>query len=306
VIGSANIDFTVKAERLPRPGETVSGGELFIAYGGKGANQAVAAKRLGAEVRFIACLGRDEHGRRIASHLAEIGLPADRLIRIDEAATGVALLVVDKDGQNQIAVAPGANGYLTVNRIRDGEADIAWAEVLLLQLEVPIETVHWAWEQARRHGLPAILDPASFRPLPTEIFSLPDFITPNRGEAEALTGLRVRGISSARAAAERLQENGFRGVVITLGAKGAFCLNQDKRGRHFKAFSVEVLDTTAAGDAFNGALAVGLASGGTMEEAIPFASAAAALACTRRGAQESLPDRVHVDEFLESRRKKDV
>jgi ribokinase len=301
VIGSANLDLTVKAPRLPRAGETVSDGELLISHGGKGANQALAAKRLGAEVRFIACLGKDQFGDLIAEHLAAGGLPTDRFVRVAEAGTGVALIVVDQHGENQIAVAPGANRLLTVDRVRGRENDIAWADVLLLQLETPMETVHWALEHARRHRALTILNPAPFRPIPEEVVSLVDVLTPNEREAEALTGVSVNGLLDARAAAERLRMQGFRDVVITLGSQGAFCLGHQGDGEHFRAYAVEVVDTTAAGDAFNGALAYCLASGSALGEAILFANAAGALTCTRRGAQESLPDQSDVERFLRTR-----
>jgi ribokinase len=300
VIGSANLDLTIRTTRLPRPGETVSGGELLIAHGGKGANQAMAAKRLGAEVRFIACLGRDQFGTEIARHLSEAGFPEDRLVRTSDARTGVALIVVDQHGQNQIAVAPGANHALTVDLIRDREDDIAWADVLLLQLETPIETVHWALEHARSRHVLTILNPAPFRPIPDGIVPLLDVITPNEGEAEALSGLAVKGLAGAVEAGERLRRKGYRNVVITLGAEGAFYTGSDEEGAHVKGFPVEAVDTTGAGDAFSGALAYCLAGGSTIGEAIPFANAAAALTCTRRGAQESLPDRAEVDAFLHS------
>ena len=300
MIGSANVDLTVKTSRLPKPGETVSGGELLIAHGGKGANQAVAARRLGAEVRFTACLGLDAFGDQVAQHLADAGLPQDRFVRVSEARTGVALIVVDQSGQNQIAVAPGANRLLTVDRIRNREADIAWADVLLLQLETPLEVVHWALECARRHRVLTILNPAPFRPIPDENIPLIDLLTPNETEAQELTGIPVRGVDGALKAGGRLRSKGFRNVVITLGGEGAFCLGQDGDGEHFKGFAVEVVDTTGAGDAFSGALAYCLATGSTLAEALPFANAAAALACTRRGAQESLPGRSEVDQFLQS------
>lgn len=298
VIGSANLDFTVTADRLPAPGETVSGGELVISHGGKGANQAVAARKLGAEVRLIACLGQDQQGDGFARHLAEAGLPLDRIIRVPKAATGVALIVVDQRGENQIVVAPGANRLLTVDRIREREADIAWADVLLIQLEPPIETVRWALECARRHGVTTLVNPAPFCPLSRSMLDMIDVITPNQREAEALTGLPAGEVSFARGASEKLLALGVGNVIITLGAKGAYWLDRLRTGRHFRGFPARVVDTTAAGDAFNGGLAYGLASGRSVEESIPLASAMGALACTKAGAQESLPDRAQVDEFL--------
>jgi ribokinase len=260
----------------------------------------MAARRMGAEVRFTACLGLDAFGDQVAQHLADAGFPQDRLVRVSEARTGVALIVVDQHGQNQIAVAPGANHLLTVDRVRDRDTDIAWADLLLLQLETPLESVQWALECARSHRVLTILNPAPFRPIPERLIPLVDVLTPNEGEAEALTGVSVQGVTNAREAAKRLRGLGFKNIVITLGGQGAFALGVDEEGTHVKGFTVTVVDTTAAGDAFSGALAVSLAEGSTLGEAVAFANAAGALACTKRGAQESLPDRSEVDHFLRS------
>lgn len=302
VIGSANLDFTVAVERLPRPGETVSEGELLIAHGGKGANQAVAARRLGAEVRLIASLGRDAMGDRIAARLAEDGIPPEGLVRTDRAATGVALIVVDRQGRNQIAVAPGANRALAVAEIASRAEAIGWADVLLLQLETPLPIVRWALENARRLGKTTILNPAPARPLPDDLLALVDLLTPNESEAALLTGVPVRGLEGAETAARALLARGVRTVCVTLGAEGAL-LVEGARRLHAPAFSVQAVDTTAAGDAFNGALAAALAAGEALEDALELARAAAALACTRRGAQESLPGREEVLSFLNERRR---
>jgi len=301
VIGSANLDFTVAVERLPGPGETVSGGELLVAHGGKGANQAVAARRLGAEARLIACLGRDPMGDRIAAHLATAGIPAEGLLRTERAATGVALIHVDRQGRNQIAVAPGANRALEVADLAPRADAIGWADVLLLQLETPLPAVRWALENARRLGKTTILNPAPARSLDDGLLGLVDVLTPNESEATFLTGIAVRGLDGAEAAARALLARGARRVCVTLGADGALLVDAVRR-LHAPAFPVEAVDTTAAGDAFNGALATALASGERLDGALELANAAAALACTRRGAQESLPDREEVRAFLEARR----
>jgi ribokinase len=295
VIGSANVDFTVAVPRLPREGETVSGGELTIAFGGKGANQAVAARRLGGEVRLVACLGQDSFGDQIAEQLLAEGIPGDGLSRVRDAATGTAVIMVDGEGRNQIAVAPGANQRLDPARVT--LADLLWARVLLCQLETPLPTVLHALESARRLGRFTILNPAPSRQLPAEIFPLVDLLTPNEIEAVALTGVRIERLDDAADAGRRLLASGAGRVIVTLGGRGALLCDGDS-AVHFPAFPVRVVDSVAAGDAFNGALAVGLAAGGSLEEAIPLANAAGALACTRRGAQPSLPHRSEVEEFL--------
>lgn len=301
VIGSANLDFTVALPRLPRMGETVSAGTLLVNRGGKGANQAVAARRLGAEVRMIGCVGDDDSGGEIRRALRAQGIGVDGIATSSDAATGTALIFVDREGRNQIGVAPGANHRLTVEMARAGEDAIGWAEVLVSQLEVPVPVVRWALETARRHGVPTVLNPAPVQELSDELLSLVTYLTPNAGEVAALTGIEVRDLESGRQAAARLCERGAGTVIITLGEQGALVCD-GASAVHFEAFPVEVVDTTGAGDAFNGALAVGLAAGGSLEQVIPLASAAAALTCTRRGAQDALPDRADVERFLQSLR----
>ena len=301
VVGSANVDFTVALPRLPRVGETVSAGSLLVNRGGKGANQAVAARRLGADVRMIGCVGDDDSGGEIRRALLEQGIGADGLVTTPEAATGTALIFVDPQGRNQIGVAPGANHRLTVEMARRGEDAIAWAEVVLCQLEVPVPVVRWALETARRHGAITVLNPAPVQELSDELLSLVDYLTPNEGEATALTGTDVTDLDTVRRAAARLVERGAGAVVVTLGEQGALVCDGGS-AVHFEAFPVEAVDTTGAGDAFNGALAVGLAAGGSLEQVIPLASAAGALTCTRRGAQAALPTRADVERFLHSLR----
>ena len=301
VVGSANVDFTVALPRLPRVGETVSAGSLLVNRGGKGANQAVAARRLGADVRMIGCVGDDDSGGEIRRALLEQGIGADGLVTTPEAATGTALIFVDPQGRNQIGVAPGANHRLTVEMARRGEDAIAWAEVVLCQLEVPVPVVRWALETARQHGAITVLNPAPVQELSDELLSLVDYLTPNEGEATALTGTDVTDLDTVRRAAARLVERGAGAVVVTLGEQGALVCDGGS-AVHFEAFPVEAVDTTGAGDAFNGALAVGLAAGGSLEQVIPLASAAGALTCTRRGAQAALPTRADVERFLHSLR----
>ena len=301
MIGSANLDFTMALPRLPRLGETVAGGTLVVNQGGKGANQAVAARLLGAEVRMIGCVGQDDGGARIRQRLAQLGIGVDGLVSVPDAATGTALILVDPDGQNQIGVALGANDRLTVEMASTHEASIAWAEVVLCQLETPLPVVRWGLECAKRHGVTTILNPAPAQPLTDDLLALTDFLTPNETEVQTLSGLEVREVESAREAAQHLLARGARRVIVTLGGQGALACDSTA-ALHFPAFPVKVVDTTAAGDAFCGALAVGIAAGGTLEQAIPLAAAAGALACTKRGAQDSLPDRKDVERFLQSQR----
>ena len=299
VIGSANVDYTVGLSRLPNPGETVSGGTLLVNLGGKGANQAVAARRLGGEVRMIGCVGDDPDGRRIAESLAAAGIDVSGLTTAPDAATGTALIMVDAQGRNQIAVAPGANHRLTVEMTAPHAGSIAWADVVACQLETPLPVVRWALGEARRQQVTTILNPAPVQPLQAEILELVDYLTPNQHEAARLTGLNVDTLEDAGAAAARLCDAGAGVVLVTLGDRGVLACEGESMV-HFPAFPVEAVDTTAAGDAFNGALAVGLAAGGSLEQAIPLANAAAALACTKRGAQDSLPQRAEVEAFLRS------
>ena len=297
VVGSANVDFTVAAPRLPGLGETVTGGTLLVNHGGKGANQAVAARRLGAEVRFIACVGDDGSGREIRAALEAEGIGIAGVGVTGEAATGTALIVVDRQGRNQIAVAPGANWRLSLEHVRSRADDFAWAQVVVCQLETPLETLAWALEEARRRGVATVLNPAPVRDGLPDIWRFVDYLTPNEGEAERLSGIAVRDPRSAAAAGQALRGRGVGTVIVTLGAQGSLaCTAQGEVAS--PAHPVSAVDTTAAGDAFNGALGVALGGGRPLEDALRFANAAAALACTRRGAQPSLPTRAEVDRLL--------
>lgn len=297
VVGSANVDLTIRVERLPQLGETVSGGEFYTSFGGKGANQAVAAHKAGAEVRFLAKVGCDQNGEAIIKNLEALGLTSGGILRDESRNSGVALITVDRMGSNTIAVAPGSNRNLTEEDIHGAESDISWGEVLLIQLEVPMPTVKEALRLAKAHGLRTILNPAPARRLPEEIVALVDILTPNEIEAGTLTGDMAEDLNEATRAASKLLESGAGHVIITLGERGA-CWVQRDRVQAFPAFPVAAVDSTAAGDAFNGALALALAEERPMQEAISFANAAGALTVTKKGAQDSLPTREEIAYLL--------
>jgi ribokinase len=294
IVGSANVDYAVALPRLPEPGETVSDGTLLVNHGGKGANQAVAARRLGAEVRVIACVGDDAAGRDVRAALAGEGIGIEGVVTTRAAATGTALISVDAKGRNQISVAPGANRTLSVAQVQARADDIAWAQVVVCQLETPLPTVRWVLEEARRRGVITLVNPAPVPASPLDFYALVDYLTPNAGEAARLSGAAA---DDAALAGERLAGRGVKTVVVTLGEGGTLAWH-DGRATRVRGFAVDVVDTTAAGDAFNGALAVAIAEAQPLEQALRFANAAGALACTRRGAQPSLPLRPPVDHLL--------
>jgi ribokinase len=293
VVGSSNTDMIVPAGRLPLPGETVLGGDLVLAPGGKGANQAVAAARLGAPVAFVARVGRDMFGDATLDHLRREGLNVSHVRQTEEAPSGVALIVVGPDGQNLIAVAPGANGRLSPDDIADAAPVFAEARVVLLQLETPVETVWAAARAGRAAGATVILNPAPARPLPEELFKTIDILTPNETEAALLSGE-----PTPEAAAAALLALGVSKVVITLGEAGVLSAAPPIPIRRVPGFVLKAVDATAAGDAFNGGLAVALARGDGWEDALHYAQAAAALSVTRLGAQPSLPTTAEVAAFL--------
>ncbi|MBM3223099.1 MAG: ribokinase [Candidatus Tectomicrobia bacterium] len=299
VVGSINVDIVALTDRLPTPGETVTGGTLLINHGGKGANQAVAARRLGADVRFIGCVGDDTFGPELRQGMAAEGIGVAGLATIPGINSGTGLIVVDAAGRNQIAVASGANLRLTVDWIAQFADDFAWPQVVICQLEVPLETVLWTLRTARQHGAITILNPAPAQPLPSSLWPLVDYLTPNEVEAAHLSGLPLATPHEAGPVAQALLAQGPRVVILTLGAQGAF-VGTLAAGEHIPAFPVQPVDTTAAGDAFNGALAVALAEGCTHSAAVRFANAAAGLACTQPGAQNSLPRREQVTAMLET------
>jgi ribokinase len=298
VVGSANTDMVVRCPHIPAPGETVLGGEFVTAAGGKGANQAVAAARLGAEVAFIARLGADMFGDRAIDGYRAEGINADAIVRDPSAPSGVALIMVGKDGENSIAVAPGANSRLTPEDIEAAEALIARADVVLVQLEVPLETVMAAARIARRQGACVILNPAPAPDyaVPADLLSSVDVLTPNHVEARRLSGLGPE--AGREAVARELLARGPGAVVMTLGAEGALAAGPWGM-THVPGFEVTPVDTTAAGDAFNAGLAVALSRDpDDLLAAVRYGNAAGALATTKLGAQPSLPTAAAVEALL--------
>ena len=299
VIGSSNTDMVIQVPRIPRPGETILGGRFSSAAGGKGANQAVAAARAGGDVTFIACLGRDSIGAQAITGFEKDGIDVRRISRDAESPSGVALIFVGENGENSIAVAGGANMSLTPEKIMRNRDVIQSADILVMQLESPLESVEAAASLAFEKQVPVILNPAPALPLSDELLAKITVLTPNESEAELLTGVVVTGIESAREAAAHLRERGVDRVIITMGAKGAF-VSLAGREAMVPGFQVKPVDTTGAGDVFNGALSVSLAEGQTLEEAVRFANAAAALSVTKLGAQPSAPKRPDIEKMLQS------
>lgn len=297
VVGGVNTDYLVKGERLPSPGETLEGEIFEEAPGGKGANQAVAVARLGCRVGLIARVGADERGQRILDQLTAEGLDVAHVRRDQDAPTGVALIMVDRTGEKQILTAPGANRRLTEGDVAAAKQRIASSKVLLAQLEVPLPAVTLALRLARAAGVRTVLDPAPAVPLSDDILQLVDVIRPNASEAEALTGVPVRDRSSAARAARVLLGRGVGAAVLQAGEAGDLLVTSNEE--HFlPRIPVESVDATGAGDAFAAALAVGLAEERSLTEAASMASAAAALATTKLGAQAGLPSRKEVLRLL--------
>lgn len=297
VAGSLNMDLIVQSPRIPAVGETILGHGFRTAPGGKGANQAVAAARLGAQVAMIGCLGEDAFAEGLRASLAGAGVDLAYIRRDLDRPTGVALITVDDAGQNSIVVAPGANYAVSPGDIKAAEGAFTGAQVLLLQLEIPLAAVQRAAELARAQGVQVVLNPAPAQPLPADLLAHVDFLVPNETETALLTGLPVGSIDQAGAAAEKLLHMGAPAVLVTLGEKGALLVNASGR-QHFPAFPVNAVDTTAAGDAFLGGFAAALSEGKLLAEAVRWGSAAGALAATQMGAQPSLPNRADVESLL--------
>jgi ribokinase len=297
VVGSSNTDMIVKLPHIPKPGETVSGGAFSTAAGGKGANQAVAAARAGADVALVARVGEDSFGEEAVAGFVGDGIDVTRVTRNPAAPSGVALIFVDEKGENSIAVAPGANATLTPEDVEAAKELITGADVLVMQLETPTESVERAAALAREHGVKVILNPAPARPLSDEILGNVSILTPNESEAELLTGVQVADDAGAEEAAKALVARGVDTVILTLGSRGAYVFESGS-GELVPGFEVQAVDTTAAGDVFNGSLAVGLSEGKPLADAVRFANAAAALSVTKLGAQPSAPDRSEIEAFL--------
>ncbi|MCE1117990.1 MULTISPECIES: ribokinase [Pseudomonas] len=289
VVGSLNMDLVARAQRLPRGGETLAGDSFFTVPGGKGANQAVAVARLGASVAMVGNVGDDAYGQQLRKALEVEGVDCQGVSICPGVSSGVALIVVDAASQNAIVIIPGGNGLLTPESVQRFDALLQHAEVIICQLEVPTETVAWTLARGRELGKTVILNPApATGPLPAGWYADIDYLTPNESEAEALTGVAVTDLDSARRAGEQLIQLGARKVIVTLGAQGALFV--DGQGdRHFPVAPVKAVDTTAAGDTFIGGFAAGLARGLSREDAIVFGQRAAALSVTRVGAQPSIP-----------------
>jgi ribokinase len=305
VIGSLNCDFVMRASRRPQKGETVIGTSFNTFVGGKGNNQALACARAGAQVSMIGRIGADPFGRLIAEKLAESGVDCAYLFSDPSVGTGVADILIDADGDNSICVAPQANARLSPGDIEAAAPAIARAGVVLLQLEIPHATVAAAARLAKASGATVVLNPAPVPPegvLPADLLSHTDILVPNQIEAEMLTGMPVKDLAGAVAAARRLQELGPRHVIVTLGALGALLLDDAGRAVTIPAFEVAVEDTTAAGDAFCGALVAALASGEALSDALVWGAAGGALACTRLGAEPSLPMREELTRLVALRR----
>jgi ribokinase len=294
VAGSLNADLVVRAPRFPQPGETISGSDLQIIPGGKGANQAVAAARQGAGVAMLGRVGNDSFGPFLLDSLKSDSVDISS-VHIDESATGTAIIIVDANGQNSIVLSAGANGKVSPEDV--DRASFLRPGLILLQLEIPIPTVLHAAKYAEQNGIRVILNPAPAQPLPDELISLIDFIIPNETELSLLTDLEVRDISSAEAAAKVLLNRGAKNVIVTLGDKGALVVSSNQVTQ-VGAYKVDVVDTTAAGDAFIGGFASALLRGFEMVEAVKYANACGALAATKFGAQPSLPNKDEIESFL--------
>lgn len=290
VIGSSNTDMVVKSEKIPAPGETVLGGTFFMTDGGKGANQAVAAARLGGHVTFIANLGNDLFGKQSLAHFKKENIDTDYISLDPQFASGVALINVDRHGENSITVAPGSNAHLTVDRVEKALTALTTPGIVLIQLEIPMPTVVWAIAYGRDQGHRVILNPAPAQPLSSAIYKDLFLITPNESETELLTGTQVTDSTTAAQAADIFHQWGVINVIITLGAKGAY-LSTGKSVLLIPSRVVKATDTTGAGDCFSGALAVALSENRTLEEAVAFAGNAASISVTRMGAQSSMPYR---------------
>lgn len=297
VIGSSNTDMIVQTPHIPKPGETILGGTFSTAAGGKGANQAVSCARAGGQVTFVARVGKDMFGDQALQGFRTDGINVDYVGADPEAPSGVALIIVDDKGENSIAVASGANGHLSVADVEAAQTAISGAGIVLMQLEVPLATVEAGARMAQAQGAQVILNPAPAQPLSDALLQNVTILTPNETEAEMLTGIAVQDETGAQKAAETLKAKGVNTVIITLGAAGAYVHAADFQGM-VPGFKVEPVDTTAAGDTFNGTLAVGLAEGMSLQKAVQFAHAAAALSVTKLGAQPSAPDRAAIDQFL--------
>jgi ribokinase len=294
VVGSSNMDIFCYSDRLPVPGETVIGDRYWMVMGGKGANQAVGARRLGAEVTLVGRVGDDVFGQRMLDNFSSHGMALDHIQVDREAGSGVAMILVDKQAENSIVVVPGVNMRISPSDVESAAARLRAADVLLMQLEIPLEAIQRAVDLAREGHTLCVLNPAPARPLPDRILEKVDLLTPNQSEARVLTGIPADTLEGAEAAGQALLDKGVQTVIITLGAQGAFIV-QPGGTQHVKGLRVDAVDTTGAGDAFMAGLAVALAEGKPLEEATRFANVTGALSTQKPGAMPSMPSRVEVE-----------
>ncbi len=300
IVGSSNTDMVLRVPEIPRPGETIAGDGFNITGGGKGANQAVAAARARIEeqsVFFVACVGDDELGEQAIRGFKEVGINTEYISVESDVASGVALIFVADSGENTIGINPGANARLSLEHIHRARSVLESSELLLTQLEIPLPTLLEAIKLAKAAGIQTILNPAPARELPEEIFALLDYFTPNQTETEIYTGIFPDSEETAKAAAQNLMDRGVKNVIITMGSKGAFYMNAEY-SEFEPSLEVEAVDTVAAGDTFNGALAIALARKETLQEALRFATVAAGIAVTRVGAQASAPSIAEIRQKL--------
>ena len=297
VIGSINMDLVIKAERMPNPGENLFGQSFKMIPGGKGANQAVAVSKLGEKAQLVGKVGKDIFGEKLLKNLRKFGVNTSYVSKDDSEPTGVALIVINKEGENSILIAAGANGNFSPKDIETIESTIKSSDLLLLQLEIPLKTVDYAIDLSKKHKVPVILDagppPKSFPNFLTKV----DILSPNELEAEALTGIKIKDLKSAKAATQKLLNIGVKKVVLKLGANGALLATKNKI-KYIKGIKVHTVDTTAAGDAFTAGLSVAYAKGESIEEAAIFANYVGALTVTKFGAQPSIPGIDEVKSFI--------
>lgn len=298
VVGSLNMDLVVRTERIPRPGETILGDDFRTIPGGKGANQAVAAARLGARVSMVGCVGQDAFGQTLLDGLRRERVNVAHVHQLADAPTGVAMITVEASGQNSIVVASGANMLMTSQQVTEALTALAPFQVLVMQLESPLGAVSMAARQARSLDAHVILNPAPARSLPAEFLQAVHILIPNESETELLTGQAVSSLSQAQVASQSLLRQGPEAVIITLGSRGALVATKDGDMEHLAPHTVDVVDTTAAGDAFVAGVAVGVGEGMSLVEAAQLGNAAGALVVTRMGAQPAMPRRQNVQKLL--------
>jgi ribokinase len=298
VLGSSNVDLIFRVPRFHHPGETIVGESLVTAFGGKGANQAIAANRLGGDVLFLTKLGNDHFGQSYRRYLIENGISPKTILRDKKNPTGMAFIELASEGENRIIVSPGANDSLHINDIKKFSPLFRKINIFVTQLEIPVETVKTGLKMAKNGGAITLLNPSPSLRLSSDIFPLIDFLVPNEWEAQFLTGLKMKDKRDISKMANRLLRMGVKNVVITLGPNGLFFKNKNEE-IWMKAFQVNVVDTTAAGDSFMGGLACGLSEGKPIQEVLRFANGAGGLATTKLGAQPSLPLRKDLNRFLQ-------